>query len=946
MDIFAFFKSAHFSRIDRILVNLSLLSSLIFLYFLFRHKEDAFQRDLRPIARLESEGNALRRKMANSLNWSDISNNSVIFQADEIFNDKDSFAKIYFINKKNIITLPPNTLISVEEKEEKTTLEVKEGQIEVALAKNEKIDIKNGSASFQIASNDNAKATISNAAGEVSVSASEGSVQLEKGSKKTEIKTDQVVVVKQDKTKEIELKKIRIIYPINNQEINISKETMRVEAADKIQGKIIVAMDREFSKIVLEKEANNISLIHIDELEEGNYFLKIQDKDNQSEIRFFKVTNPLEFGTLSPLEDETVVLNSTTDPVKLSWQPVPEGAVVEIEIDNPENATGKSPIVINHSEKNNYANITGLRGKLFAWKARIHFRGKTSKYSETNNVKIAFSMPMIVEKEAPAEFNSYEAHSIKWKRRSADEAFRVTLTKDNVKTDEITQDNQWNFNNLKNGIYDLEISSLLFPGVNNSIKRKLTVLNPIFLWESKPVQSVYYSSSPDLILNLKIKKLDSEAIRFTLRSQSSKAEKEILLDAKSRLKIKGYGDYCISGKGRPDAHFIKTDEYCFKFIESKKIILSDQEENQVMKPVGGKRIAYQVQVPENGDAVKYEFVIFSDKAGKNKVFQTSGIEPGFVWESDLSGIYYLKYRVTDKFKEKSDYSVMSQIMFPLSPYSEWAFGDDTNKSKLKSKYASFEYIPEAYDSLLSVLKRFSKTGLIAYKNSPIVMKLKKFNPKISKWNELDPSEKLILYIPEEFLDLEKYKDYQAKRLQELTKFEENLVSSQKSALPPRKESRSSYFKDAEDDLIMKLDKAIDDRYVELNSFVEKLRQDKMAAAQKIKLEREAAAQKLKFEKEEPERRRKAALNELLKKKKALLDELARKKQVEEEEASIAISKIDTFGVYRSVKGDTFESISMLIYGNSGRATELRKLNHFDSKTTSPADGTRLIYVKK
>lgn len=61
---------------------------------------------------------------------------------------------------------------------------------------------------------------------------------------------------------------------------------------------------------------------------------------------------------------------------------------------------------------------------------------------------------------------------------------------------------------------------------------------------------------------------------------------------------------------------------------------------------------------------------------------------------------------------------------------------------------------------------------------------------------------------------------------------------------------------------------------------------------------------------------------------------------------MVISKIDTFGVYKSVRGDTFESISMLIYGNSGRATELRKLNHFDSKTAYPAEGTRLIYVKK
>ncbi|MDO9181271.1 MAG: hypothetical protein Q7U04_02630, partial [Bacteriovorax sp.] len=80
---------------------------------------------------------------------------------------------------------------------------------------------------------------------------------------------------------------------------------------------------------------------------------------------------------------------------------------------------------------------------------------------------------------------------------------------------------------------------------------------------------------------------------------------------------------------------------------------------------------FKIVVPTIDKAVKYHLEIFSDSLGKTLTYSADSALPEILWNTNRSGIYYIKYKVYDNKQRESEFSSFSKLIFPISPLSDW-----------------------------------------------------------------------------------------------------------------------------------------------------------------------------------------------------------------------------------------------------------------------------------
>lgn len=83
------------------------------------------------------------------------------------------------------------------------------------------------------------------------------------------------------------------------------------------------------------------------------------------------------------------------------------------------------------------------------------------------------------------------------------------------------------------------------------------------------------------------------------------------------------------------------------------------------------------------------------------------------------------------------------------------------QDEAKVPYMNFLYRVELGDTFASILRMYVKDDSIINKTTPLVQKNMTFNPHVSDWNELAPGTLISIYIPEDMMDMSKYKAKQA-----------------------------------------------------------------------------------------------------------------------------------------------------------------------------------------
>lgn len=80
---------------------------------------------------------------------------------------------------------------------------------------------------------------------------------------------------------------------------------------------------------------------------------------------------------------------------------------------------------------------------------------------------------------------------------------------------------------------------------------------------------------------------------------------------------------------------------------------------------------------------------------------------------------------------------------------------------VKPTYMNFLYRVEQGDTFASILRMYVKDDSIINKSTPLVQKTMSFNPHISDWTQLSAGSLISIYIPEDMMDMSKYKSKQA-----------------------------------------------------------------------------------------------------------------------------------------------------------------------------------------
>lgn len=83
------------------------------------------------------------------------------------------------------------------------------------------------------------------------------------------------------------------------------------------------------------------------------------------------------------------------------------------------------------------------------------------------------------------------------------------------------------------------------------------------------------------------------------------------------------------------------------------------------------------------------------------------------------------------------------------------------QDEIKPTYMNFLYRVEQGDTFASILKLYVKDDSVINKTTPLVQKNMSFNPHVSDWNQLTPGTLISIYIPEEMMDMNKYRSKQA-----------------------------------------------------------------------------------------------------------------------------------------------------------------------------------------
>jgi len=78
-------------------------------------------------------------------------------------------------------------------------------------------------------------------------------------------------------------------------------------------------------------------------------------------------------------------------------------------------------------------------------------------------------------------------------------------------------------------------------------------------------------------------------------------------------------------------------------------------------------------------------------------------------------------------------------------------------------YFSFQYKVEQNDTFASILKKFALDNSIINAKTPLVIKIRQYNPHVKDWADLEPNTLIDLFMSNDVMDLEKFKAFQQEK---------------------------------------------------------------------------------------------------------------------------------------------------------------------------------------
>lgn len=660
----------HFSQKDRLGVAAGVALSLLALVALVRIKPPTKNRTQPPIAKLEAHSNSVRYKESGSVSFYDVSSSEKLQNKDEVFTGENSNALVRFIKSGTLLKIPSSSLIRVEESDGGDSIEVHEGVVDIVIKKNQMVNIKSHGTIHQIKSSQSdsvVKAFYS--AGELHLFTKDKGVKVksEKGDMELPSDSDAKLIdglVKNDTS-------FKLISPTPGENLE-STGAIKIATNQKAKYNVTISKNVDFSRPYYSTKFDGVNLDWDSVLEEGDYFLKVENKNDQ-QIVPVSLTSKFRIDGLVPSDGELLNLNPG-DKTTFRWNPLPVSSYRVMIRDS----FGHDNV---YTTSTNFLVVENLKGPEIEWSVLPEI--SPGKYSNIKKIALAGlkfrGKIQFTQLPTTTKFKQSETKTLfSWSALNGERVLvRVWDNKNNLElfTKQVSESSLL-IPMDSSGARKLEIDSLDYPGQQKA-EFNYEVYSPVLTWDSKmpnEIRSTEESIETPIRSKDHFNERDNTVVLIKYSPVSGpQTTRQLPLNNIDLIKLEGFGTHCFTAQLLIAKESIgKSDDYCIKFIQTPVFAPLPRASDSVLTYIKHNGLdSYKIEVPKIEKAVKYQFDIYSDNFNKNLVYTVNSTKPEIYWATNRSGIYYLKYKVFDVKNRKSDYSPFSKLIFPISPLSDW-----------------------------------------------------------------------------------------------------------------------------------------------------------------------------------------------------------------------------------------------------------------------------------
>lgn len=480
-------------RTEKILFSLALAALLVFSYFMY---DDSLlfpsleKSDLPQVGKIYETSNDVRRKNYDTFAWIPANNSTLVYQQDSIFTGDSSSAQIQ-LNDGTLISVKPNSLITLNMNNGQLTLDLKYGDLQAQLNAQSQLTVKTGKEQTTIqgdASGEQSLVRMKKAFSGLNVNLEKGKASLITQGKKKDLELNEnLKIAKSGQIDKIEKPELQILTENKKKWLKpdpLQAIPVKWDSKGSITGfEVELSKDPEFKDLLVSEKVQNQEFQFANTQDEGTYYWRVKAYDSlgveaqtsaiqEFTVSLFKAPTLLTPGNFSSLAFEVKASpnQKPASALSITWQAMPELESFEYQVStDPE---FKSVLVSKNVDQLREAQTPPLTNGDYY----IRVRGFAPKLNVTTDWSPAHEMKLnlVAKKEArpPAplitkkqiqfipnaqperDIASPSTPEVAWSYPSEAKSFKVQVSKDlnfkNAETFETTS-REWNWNEYSKG---------------------------------------------------------------------------------------------------------------------------------------------------------------------------------------------------------------------------------------------------------------------------------------------------------------------------------------------------------------------------------------------------------------------------------------------------------------------------------------------------------------
>ena len=701
------------------------------------------------IAEISSMESSVKRKSSEGLSWDDANASEVLYGGDQIFTDKASNATVRFKDGSEI-AVAENSLIKIEQKNGKTTIDMSKGFVSGKFAEEtSNFAIKMGGTNVKLEKGAEIQVKIDpNNKSATKIALISGNANIDSGSGAMSLKKDQLLSVDAKtgatKIEEIDLKLQEPTPGAKIDDTSASNITFKWQSALKeAVFELVIARDPLFKSNYLTKQTKGKAL-SIPLPEGGNYYWRVDSvsiagkKDQSVELQFTinKLATP---ELITPIGGKKFQYEADLGKPLMSfiWKGVSGAGGYEIEVAKTKSFTDK--ILIKEASLTNY-DTKELDAGTYFWRVRAKSAntgkfGSFSTAAEFVLTKLSVpEPPVLTAPAANSKIKPDQALAMSWQDSESANGYQIQISRsktfDSTAESSAVSTTSFSWNPESSGVFYWRVKAIdkFERETKYSAYRQMTI-------DAAVPQLIAPETNAEIILSTKDMKINfqwletpsAEAYRFEIASDAGftkiKSKKKIVNNEtkvenltagiyfwRVRAVLPGDAETEWSssrGFSLQDLELLPSpvikDQYYFKlpvpsagtafiikFLDF--ITLTDTAKAQDAEATISEDSKVTISWKPIDDAINYYIELASDKSFESILVKRRSEAPTFNWPEAKAGRYWLRAASVDQLDRKGKFSRVSELVVNYrAPYLSEPSDSTSIQMDLKKKSVDFNW---------------------------------------------------------------------------------------------------------------------------------------------------------------------------------------------------------------------------------------------------------------